>query len=140
MNNKPTNISFVIDEHTTIEPAGNGKYIYLGMLFVPTDDVTELIKANLEYRSFNIKKYFDWLVVNENTPIKIKLQVLDACMFTAYLYGSETWWKVDEVAEDILIQERKMIKRILGVKQGTSNDLVYIELGRSDLGVGGEEG
>ena len=78
-----TNISLVIDEHTTTEPAENGKYIYLGMLLVPTNDVTELIKANLKYRSFNIKKYFDWLEVNENTPIKIKLQVLDACMFTA---------------------------------------------------------
>ena len=33
----------------------------------------------------------------------------------------------------ILIKERKMLKRILGVKQGTSNDLIYIELERPDI-------
>ena len=133
MNSNPSNTPLIIDDETYINPAENGKYVYLGMLFIPTNDITALIRANLKHRSYNIKKYHEWLEVNENTPIKIKLQVLDACMLTAYLYGSETWWKIDEVADDILIQERKLLKRILGVKQGTSNDLIYIELGRCDI-------
>ena len=133
MNSNPSNIPLIIDDQTSINPAENGKYVYLGMLFIPTNDITALIRANLKHRSYNIKKYHEWLEVNENTPIRIKLQVLDACMLTAYLYGSETWWKIDEVADDILTQERKLLKRILGVKQGTSNDLIYIELDRCDI-------
>ena len=82
---------------------------------------------------FHIKKYFDWSDINQQTPIKIKLQVLDACMFSAYLYGSETWWKIDDVAESILSQERKLLKRILGVKSGTTNELIYLELNRPDI-------
>ena len=31
------------------------------------------------------------------------------------------------------IQERKLLKRILGVKKGTPNDLIYIELKRTDI-------
>ena len=54
-------------------------------------------------------------------------------MFSAYLYGAETWWKIDDVAESILVQVRKVLKRILGVKKGTSNDLIYIELDRTDI-------
>ena len=38
-----------------------------------------------------------------------------------------------KLQKKFLFKKRKMIKKILGVKQGTSNDLVYIELGRSDI-------
>ena len=94
------------------------------MLFVPTNSIVELIEANLKQRTFQIKKYLDWIEVNESIPITIKLQVLDACFFTAYLYGAETLWKIDDVSETILTKERKLLKRILGVKTGTSNDLI----------------
>ena len=127
------NIPLEINDNQTIHPAKDGKYTYLGMLFTPTNDITEIIEANLKSRSFHIKKYFEWIDVNEHTPIKIKLQVLDACMLSAYLYGAETWWKIDNLAETILIQERKLLKRILGVKKGTSNELIYIELNRPDI-------
>ena len=46
------------------------------------------------------------------------VQVLHSCMFSAYLYGAGTWGKIDKYAETILIQERKLLKRILGVKKG----------------------
>ena len=108
-------------------------YIYMGMLFIPTNNITEIIEANLKHRSFHIKKYFGWVEIDEVVPITINLQVLDSCMFSAYLHGAETWWKIDDVAESILVQERKVLKRILGVKKGASNDLIYIELDRPDI-------
>ena len=105
-----------------------GCYLYvIYVIFICSNDITEIIIANLKHRAFSIKKFYDWIEINENTPIKVKLQVLDTCMFPAYLYGAETWWKIDTVANMILIKERKMLKRILGVKQGTSNDPIYIE-------------
>ena len=103
------------------------------MLFIPSNNITQIIQANLNHRAFNIKKCYDWLDINENTPIKIKLQVLDTCMFAAYLYETETWWKINDIADMILIKERKILKRVLGVKQGTPNDLIYSELERPDI-------
>ena len=103
------------------------------MLFINTNNIVNMIKANLEHRTFNIKKYLDWLEINENTPVLIKLKVLDMCMLPAYLYGAETWWEIDKVADLILVEERRILKRILGVKNGTSNDIVYIELYRPDI-------
>ena len=62
-----------------------------------------------------------------------KLHVLDSCLFAAYLYGCECWWKVDTVASLILAQERWLIKRILQVKQNTPNDIIYVGLNRCDI-------
>ena len=105
------NVPLIIDNDITIHPAKDGKYIYLGMLFIPANNIAEIIEVNLKHRSFHIKKYFNWVEINEAVPITIKLQVLDSCMFSAYLYGAETWWKIDDVAESILVQERKVLKK-----------------------------
>ena len=43
------------------------------------------------------------------------------------------WWKVDHIKDELLKDERKILKTILGVKQGTSNDHVYLELSRPDI-------
>ena len=67
------------------------------------------------------------------TPINIKIQVLDSCMFAAYLYGCECWSTIDKVAEKILAVERKLLKQILQVKPNTPNEMVYTELGRCDM-------
>ena len=72
----PVNIPLTIDDDITINPAENGKYTYLGMLFISTNEFGDIIEENLKQRSFHIKKYFDWLEINDNTPIRIKLQVL----------------------------------------------------------------
>ena len=62
--------------------------------------------ANIKNRAIDIKKY-DLLEVNEDTHIKIKLKVLDSCMFPAYLYGVETWWEIDEIADVMLFEETR---------------------------------
>ena len=68
------------------------------------------------------------------TPVNIKICVLDACMFAAYLYGCECWsLSVDEVKEKILAIERKMLKMILQVKPSTPDQLIYVELGRGNV-------
>ena len=69
--------------------------------------------------------FTDWLHINEMTPINIKIQVLDSCMFAAYLYGCECWFTIDEVAEKILVVERKLLKQILQVKPNTPNEMIY---------------
>ena len=70
---------------------------------------------------------------HEDTPFKTKLEVLGACMFSAYLYGVETWYEIDDVADDLLMLERKLVKRILGVKSNVPDELLYLELDRADI-------
>ena len=123
----------LLHDGTTIQPAIDNEHIYLGMKFITSDDITDHIKKNLQDRSFHIKRFYEWLEVNEYTPIKIKLQTLYSCMFNAYLYGCETWWKIDDVKDQLLLIERKLIKSILCVKSNTPDDLLYMELDRVDI-------
>ena len=123
----------VIGDSVVIYCAKNKEYIYLGMKYVASNDQTGHIKENLQWRSLNIHKFYEWLHVNEDTPIQTKLEVLGACMFSAYLYGVETWYKIDEVGDDLLLLERKFLKRILGVKSNVPDDLLYLELDLSDI-------
>ena len=76
-NTDPNNEPLLISDDITISAAKDGKYLYLGMLFICSNDITEISIANLKHRAFNIKKFYDWIEINENTPIKVKLQVLD---------------------------------------------------------------
>ena len=55
----PVNIPLKIDDNNTINPIENGKYTYLGMLFIPANDVNDIIETNSKQSSFHIKKYFE---------------------------------------------------------------------------------
>ena len=61
-------------------------HVYLGMTFLPTDDL-----CNINNRMKHVAKFYAWLEVNENTPIETKLLVLDNCVFSLLLYGCEVW-------------------------------------------------
>ena len=78
-------------------------------------------------------KFYAWLQYNNLTPIKIKLLVLYNCVFSAILYGAETWGDLASIREKILKVERQALKRILGVKSSTPSNLIYIELNRADV-------
>lgn len=120
-------------DDTVINPAENNEYVYLGVKFVASNDLVVHIKKNFKDRSFHVQKFYDWLNINEATPVNIKVQVLYTCMFSAYLYGVETWWKIDAVMDDLMLLERKLLRSILGVKQNTPDDLLYLELDKHDI-------
>ena len=106
-------------------------YKYLGMLFYPSDDINDMILKNLNKRLVNISKFYAWLDVNDDTPIEIKLMMLDNCVFSAILYGVEAWGDISHVEGMLTNIEMKALKVILKVKKGTTNDLVLHELRRS---------
>ena len=81
----------------------------------------------------NINKFYAWLQYNADTPIKIKILVLYNGVFSAILYAAETWGDMTAVSERILQIERKALKRCLGIKSSTPNNLLYIELNRADV-------
>ena len=116
-----------------IKSASKNQCLYLGMLFTNTNDIKDLIIANLKHRAVNKIKFYNWLDINIETSIVIKLRVLDSCMYSSMLYGCEVWWRLEDVKDELLKEEREILKRILGVKRGTSNDHIYIELSRPDI-------
>ena len=131
--NNPTKDPIHLINKQIIYHAVNNEHLYLGMWITASNDISQHIKNNLKHRAYNIKKYYDWLNINESTPIQIKLRVLDNCMYSAYLYGCECWWKIDAVAPMILADERKLLKRILHCKSNTPTNIIYVELNRCDI-------
>ena len=129
----PDTEPIILDESSSINSAINNEYVYLGMKFIASDSIVKHIKKNLADRMFHVNKFYDWLHVNESTPIIVKIQVLYTCMFNAYLYGSETWWKIDELNNQLLLLERKILKTILCVKNNTPDDILYLELNKHDI-------
>ena len=108
-------------------------YCWLGFWLSYADNVPSLIKYNLKKKSFHICQFYGWLEANQQTPIIIKLRVLYSCMFAAILYSCEAWGNIDELAEQILLMERKALKRCLGVKNSVQNDILYHELSIPDI-------
>ena len=78
----------------------------------------------------NVAKFYSWLSVNEWTPVDVKILVLDSCVFQALLYGVECWSDVSFLDQKLHDIELKALKAIMGVKKGTTTDLIYHELRR----------
>ena len=124
----------VLDEHTFIHSVDLWKgYRYLGLFFFSTNDIILIIERNFDKRMIHISKFYAWLSVNEDTPIDIKLLVLDSCMFQAILYGMECMGDISCIEKKLRNIEIKALKAILGIKKGTSNDLIFHELRRGTI-------
>ena len=61
------------------------------MIRFPTDDISKIITKKVNQRMNNICKFYAWLEINKDTPIEIKVMILDNCLFSSILYGVETW-------------------------------------------------
>lgn len=134
LSTKPQLIPLQIDQSIFIQPADiTSGCNYLGFKLFHTNDIMDMVNRNLNSRMFNLSKFYSWLEINEHTPIKVKLLVLDSCMFNALLYSCETWGDITPIKSRILKIEREALKRILNVKTGTPNDLIYVELNRANI-------
>ena len=122
-----------IAEGLFVESADQTGYIYLGVWFICSDLLKDHILKNINTRKVHLHKFYAWLEDNEYTPIQIKLLVLYGCVFAAIFYCSETWYEIDAVCEDILLLERQALKRCLGVKTSTPDDIIYTELNRPNI-------
>ena len=116
-----------------INSIGDDGYNYLGMLFIATNELKLILLYNINVRMKHIAKFYAWLEINENTPIETKIVVFDNCCLGALLYGCEVWGDISCIEEKLRTIEMKVLKRILNVKSGTTNELVYYELKRCDI-------
>ena len=86
---------------------------YLGMLYYPTNDIKTIVTNNINKRMVNVAKFYAWLNVNDNTPIDIKLMVLDQCLFTSLLYGAESWGDISYLEDKIRKTETKALRSMI---------------------------
>ena len=134
MSNDPDTDDLKINKDVSINAVkATEGYTWLGFSLSYSSDISRLIQFNFNKKKVNITKFYSWLHLNESTPFPLKLRVLYGCMFSALLYSCEAWGDLSCITNSILEIERKGIKSCLGVKQGTSNDLLYIELNKGDI-------
>ena len=130
----PTYEPLVIDENITINSINQTDgYRYLGTFVYPTNSIKVIIQRNINKRMVNVSKFYSWLSVNEWTPVDVKIMVLDSCVFQALLYGVECWSDVSFLDQKLQDIELKALKAIMGVKKGTTTDLIYHELRRPSI-------
>ena len=131
---KPFTGTLFIDEDTELSSVDPRKgHRYIGVKFLPTNNIDMIIKFNIDGRLHNWVKFYGWLEANEETPIEVKVLVLDACFFSAILYAVEVFGDITCVEKDLRLYEQKALRAILKVKQGTTIDLMYNELKRPDV-------
>ena len=100
---------------------------------MPTNDIERIIIFNIDDRFRNWCKFYAWLEVNDETPIEIKLLVLDACLLSVILYAVEVFGDMSCVEKKLRLAEQKALRAILQVKKGTTIDLLYNEIKRPDV-------
>ena len=108
------------------------EFNYLGMLFKANGNLTPginlLADKGLKTCNALLKE-----IRQNKVDVKTALELFDACVVPVLHYGCEVWgWKQCECLERV---HRKFCKNLLGVKNTTSNILVYGELGRFPLNV-----
>ena len=131
---RPFTGKLFVDENTELSSVSMIKgHRYLGVKFLPTNDVEKIIIFNIDDRFSQWCKFYAWLEVNDETPIEVKLLVLDACLFTCILYAVEVFGDISCVEKKLRLAEQKALRSILQVKNGTSIDLLYNEINRPDI-------
>ena len=111
----------------------NDGYDILGFKLSYSNDVYEIIHKNLKSKMFNIARFYAWLQYNEPTPFFVKIKVLYGCLFQCILYSAEAWGDLSKIESTLVSTEIKALKCCLGVKSGTTTDLVYAEINRPDI-------
>ena len=104
------------------------RIVYLGLIFTDSGKIKEDIQANINEKRGNITtKYTNFNAKHYLAPLKVKLNVLNACCLSSLCYGSEIWG--DNDSNDLETIYRIGIKTALSIRQSTCNEIVYVESG-----------
>ena len=134
MSSNPIQTPVVLEDERVInavEP--NVGYPFIGFKPSYSDNIYILIENNLKSKLFNVAKFHAWLEYNDQTPFFIKIKVLYACLFASLLFSAEAWGDLSKIEKTLLATEKKALKSCLGIKSGTTTDLIYVEINRPDI-------
>ena len=109
------------------------KETYLGSVITNSHKIAIDVKEDIKHRSFNIIKFYAFLRENSHAPIHIKIKVLNSCIIASILHNCETWANTN--IQQLEVKYRRMLKCILGVKQSTCSELLFVELSIFPIGI-----
>ena len=106
--------------------AHTDSYIYLGTP-ITVGSISSQITLHVKNKEPHLRKFTSFLAKNKDAPFKVKKLVLTAALNSALLYGSETWYSnnFQPIIQPIL----SATKQLMGVREQTCNDIVYLESG-----------
>jgi hypothetical protein len=134
MSSNPIQTPVILEDGKVIKAVEvNAGYPFIGFKLTYSDNIYILIENNLNSKMFNIAKFHAWLEYNDQTPFFIKIKVMYACLFASLLYSAEAWGDLSKIETTLLATEKKALKSCLGIKSGTTTDLIFTEIGRPDI-------
>ena len=109
-----------------VEIAHTNSYVYLGTP-ISVGTIDSQIELHVKGKQSHIRKFTSFLTKNSEAPFKVKKLVLSAALNSTLLYGAESWYSnnLQSVVHPIL----SATKQMLGVREQTCTDNVYIESG-----------
>ena len=119
IDNEPFILGNVTIEHTEV-------YTYLGTP-ITEGSIASQLSLHVKSKEPHLRKFTPFLVKNRDAPFKVRKLVLSSALNSALLYGAETWYtnNFQSLTQPIL----SATKQLLGVREQTCNDLVYVESG-----------
>ena len=88
--------------------------VYLGSMITNQGNINYDIKHEIKGKEKAFNKFFAFLHKNCNAPLKVKLKVLQSCLYSSVLYNCETWSNVNMTK--IEKQYNATLKYILGIR------------------------
>ena len=87
------------------------------------------MKDHISGKTSHVMKFLSFLARHTDAPMSVKDQVWNSALKSAIFYSGETWLTNDlRPAETVYMMT---LKRMLGIRVTTCNDIVLAELGRS---------
>ncbi len=109
------------------------QYVCLGSVFTCDGSVTSAIAAHAQAKMCHMCHILKFSVLKNNfeVPFYVKHRVFEAALMSSVLCGCESWFHADLRPVNKIYNWG--IKKLLGVRMSTCNDLCYLELGLPPL-------
>jgi hypothetical protein len=107
-------------------------FVYLGAIFSDNGAVFHDVNLHVAQREKSVYvKLANFMRNNPAAPITVKRKVLNSCLNTSLLYGSEAWGGVSLRRAETMY--RKAIKITFSMNAKTPNEVIFLETGLIEL-------
>ena len=106
-------------------------YIYLGSPFTSDGSVSSAVKVHANIKMSHVLKFVSFISKNNDVPFVVKKRVFEAALMSSLVYGCESWLAAD--LKPMIKLYNWCLKRLLGVRKSTCNDVCYVEAGYPPL-------
>lgn len=102
-------------------------YVYLGSPFSSDGSISSAVRAHARAKMPHVLKFVSFVNKNNDIPFFVKKRVFVAALMSSLLYGCESWIGAD--LKPMIKLYNWCLKKLLGVRKSTCNDVCYVESG-----------